>query len=183
MLDDDEGRDELDESLHGERLIRLCEWMHQRGLPAPLPLPCVITAALWARIERIPFRSVQSTTFEARVQHLVARARVCLESYDVAQACHDLAELTLAFSASLPCRAEDPPRQILHLRCGHVEPLGAAITLGLPDELPPRACDPQLLRAYRKLPSGVPPAVDAAPSSIHTLRRPRGESASEPVPA
>jgi hypothetical protein len=132
----DEEQFGMDETVKDEAPIQLCEWMHQRGLPTPLPLPCVITAALWERLERIPFRIVQSTTLEDRVHHLVARARACLRSYDFAKACDQPSGLTLAFSASLPCRAEDPPRQILHLRCRRTEGMGATITLGLPDDLP-----------------------------------------------
>lgn len=132
----DETEDEFEETLHGERFVRVCEWMRQRGLAAPLPLPCLITAALWQRLERIPFRILHSTTLEDRVLHLVARTRACLEAYNVAQVCTEREQLTLAFSASLPCRAEDPTRQIVHLRCGPGGSLGTAIVLGLPADLP-----------------------------------------------
>lgn len=173
-----EGSDEFDETLHGERFVRVSEWMDQRGAAAPLPLPCVITAALWMRLERIPFRILHSTTLEDRLRHLVARARACLEPYDVARACVDRVELTLAFSASLPCRAEDPTRQIVHLRCAAGADASAALTLGLPEDLPlgEREREHALARSYRTRISGVPPAADAAPSPIHTLRRPRGAS-------
>ncbi len=181
MLDDDPSRDALDDAPHGEHFVHLCEWMRQRGLPAPLPMACVISARLWQRLERIPFRIVQSTTIEDRVQHLVARTRACLTAYDVARACNERLDFTLAFSASLPCRAEDPSRQILHLRCGRSEELGPTIALGLPDDLPLRPRDSALAGAYRK-PNPVPPAADAAPSPIHMLRRPHG-ARGRPLPA
>jgi hypothetical protein len=181
LLDDEPSRDALDDAPQGEHFVHLCEWMRQRGLPAPLPLACVISARLWERLERIPFRIVHSTRLEDRVQHLVARTRACLAAYDVARACNERLDFTLTFSASLPCRAEDPSRQILHLRCGRTQDLGPTIALGLPDDLPLRPRDSVLASAYRK-PTPVPPAADAAPSSIHnTLRRPRG--ASRPLPA
>jgi hypothetical protein len=179
---DDESCTEFDDPPHGGSFVDACEWMRQRGLPAPLPVPCAISAALWRRLERIPFRIVQTTTLEDRLQHLFARARACLAAYDVARACADRSELTLAFSASLPCRAEDPSRQILHLRCGSSE-LGATIALGLPDDLPLRPRELALARAYRAPSSAPSPAADAAPSTIHTLRRPRGESAGARLPA
>jgi hypothetical protein len=119
-----------DEELRAEPLIHLCEWMRQRGLSTPFPVPCVITAALWRRLERIPFRSVASTSFEDRVNHLIARARACLAAPTRSS------DVTLVFSASLPCRAEDPARQILHLQRGDVEGFGPSITLGLPEDLP-----------------------------------------------
>jgi hypothetical protein len=126
----------MDGDLQVEPLIHLCEWMRQRGRSTPLPLPCVITAALWERLARIPFRIVASTSFEDRVDHLVARARACLDAYGVDDAHARRDEVTLAFSASLPCRAEDPSRQILHLRCGEVDGLGRAVTIGVPEDLP-----------------------------------------------
>jgi hypothetical protein len=171
-----EGSDEFGETLHGESFVRVSEWMDQRGAATPLPLPCVITAALWRRLERIPFRILHSTTLEDRLRHLVARARACLEPYDVARACVDRVELTLAFSASLPCRAEDPTRQIVHLRCAAGADAGpsATLTLGLPEDLPLGEREHELARRYRTPISALPPAADAAPSPIHTLRRPRG---------
>lgn len=181
MVSDDGAGDEFDETPHGERFVRVAEWMHQRGPAAPLPLPCVITAGLWKRLERIPFRILHSTTLEDRLLHLIARARACLEPYDVARICLEHAEVTLAFSAALPCRAEDPTRQILHLRCGPGGDSGATIALGLPDDLPFRPRDVTLARRYWKQTSAVSPAAGAAPSPIHTLRRPRGERTRLPV--
>jgi hypothetical protein len=149
MSELDEIAEELDEALRGERFVQVGEWMRQRGVPAPLPHSCAITAGLWRRIERIPFRILHSTTRADRVQHLVARALACLESYDLARVCADRSELTLSFSASLPCRAEDPMRQILHLRCHTGEGLDPALTLGLPADLPFRPHEAELVRSYR----------------------------------
>jgi hypothetical protein len=137
-----------DEELRAEPLIHLCEWLRQRGLSTPFPVPCVITAALWRRLERIPFRIVASTSFEDRVNHLIARARACLAAHTRDAAPARSSDVTLVFSASLPCRAEDPARQILHLQHGEVEGFGPAITLGLPEDLPLRGAA-QRTRAAR----------------------------------
>ena len=119
-----------------ELLIDLGEWSRLHGHRDPFPVPSGITASLWHRIERVPFRLAGRVTLEDRVLTVADRARARLDQEGVAlgrQAAGP--RLKLPFSAHLPCRACEPEQQPLTLYCGTWGSSEITVTIGLPLDL------------------------------------------------
>ena len=118
-----------------EILIDLDEWAELHGHPEPFPVPSGITAPLWRRIERLPFRLAGRISLEERVLDVTERARLCLSQRGVDLRDHrGHAGVTLGFSASLPSTARDSGRQPLLLHCGPCGSAEMAVTIALPPE-------------------------------------------------
>jgi hypothetical protein len=129
------------ELIESEVLIDLCEWSRLHGFESPFPVPSAITARLWAEIERIPFRLTGLVSFEERVQHVIAKARACLEwQLQTLETRDDMNGIVAAFSATLPSGACDRARRKLHVFCGRCDGADIVITVGLPEELPLPGC-------------------------------------------
>ena len=129
-----------------EILIDLDEWAQLHGHPEPFPVPSGITAPLWRRIERLPFRLAGRISLEDRVLDVTERARLCLNQRGVdLRDCRGPAGVILGFAASLPSTAGDLGRQPLLLHCGPCGSADVAVTIALPpDSRPGRAPAPDL---------------------------------------
>jgi len=128
--------------IEDEVLIDLSEWTALHGQSDPFEVPSGITAGLWSRIERIPFRLAGRVSVEDRVCEVVERARSCLESsrrqtVGLPHREANARSCTLPFSAFLPCSADDAPRRQLAIYCGPLGSVTQTITIGLREELTP----------------------------------------------
>ncbi len=122
--------------LHDEQLIDLDEWAGLHGYPNPFPIPSGITAALWRRINKLPFKLAGKVTADQRICLVVKRAQQCL-----VQRFPNYAELVrpegvrLAFAVPLQSRSAGQAHTPLSIYCGPCGCQPLVLTIGLPSEV------------------------------------------------